>query len=262
VSCSRLNFSMLGSNFRVLAVPSTRLLCGTTWKISTLQTFDLTLRLGELNSIFISSGINMLSGACVLSSSSRARRSRWTASLKSLARDTGTVTLEDCTAVLVGFFLRMVTQGLPPPLAIVHATAYSLLLLNTDLHVADLTTRMSRGQFVKNTMTTIQMQIRSNPPGALSSSDLTYDDCSSSVRTPGSDDTETIPRSKRSDSITSWNSVSRDVSPQPATLSTQANSSTPSVQVSMANDPRSAPHHVYGRGWEEDMENLLKVNPP
>ncbi|QSL66822.1 hypothetical protein MERGE_001209 [Pneumocystis wakefieldiae] len=40
---------------------------------------------------------------------------------------------------------------------IVHAIAYSLLLLNTDLHVADLThgQKMTRNQFVENTLTTI-----------------------------------------------------------------------------------------------------------
>lgn len=148
-----------------------------------------------------------------------------------------------------------------------HAVAYSLLLLNTDLHVADLTSRMSRSQFVKNTMTAIQTQLRPNPPAALSSSDLTYDDCSSSVRGPGSDDTETTIRSKRSDSIASWNSVSRDVpsslSPQPPALNTQhTNGSTPSVQVSVTSNDlqRSGSHQVYGRGWEEDMESLLKVS--
>lgn len=148
-----------------------------------------------------------------------------------------------------------------------HATAYSLLLLNTDLHVADLASHMSRNQFVRNTMTAIQTQFRPSPPAALSSSDLTYDDCSSSVRGAGSDDTETAVRSKRSDSIASWNSVSKDV---PSNLPAQSpplsthhgNGSTPSVQVSMmSNDrPRSVSHQVYGRRWEEDMEVLLKVS--
>ena len=45
-----------------------------------------------------------------------------------------------------------------------HAVAYSLLLLNTDLHVADLATRMSRNQFVRNTVTAIQMQIQPTSP--------------------------------------------------------------------------------------------------
>lgn len=41
---------------------------------------------------------------------------------------------------------------------VVHTIIYSLLLLNTDLHIADLThsQRMTRGQFLKNTMATIR----------------------------------------------------------------------------------------------------------
>lgn len=145
-------------------------------------------------------------------------------------------------------------------LDIVHAVSYSLLLLNTDLHVAELTTRMSRNQFVRNTLTAIQMQLQPTPPAEISTSDLTYDDCSSSVRT-GSDGTETITRSKRSDSITSWNSVSREgtISPGKTLVPQDRNGSTPSVQVSAAQENRPRFNPVYGRGWENDMESLLKV---
>lgn len=38
---------------------------------------------------------------------------------------------------------------------VVHAVAYSLLLLNTDLHVVD-GTKMTKSKFIKNTMDTIQ----------------------------------------------------------------------------------------------------------
>ncbi|KAB2576337.1 SEC7-like protein [Lasiodiplodia theobromae] len=38
----------------------------------------------------------------------------------------------------------------------VHTICYSLLLLNTDLHMADIESRMTRGQFVKNTLPTIR----------------------------------------------------------------------------------------------------------
>ncbi|TFK44669.1 hypothetical protein BDQ12DRAFT_29737 [Crucibulum laeve] len=154
---------------------------------------------------------------------------------------------------------------------IVHAVAYSLLLLNTDLHVAELTTRMSRNQFVRNTLTAIQTQLQpASPVGALSSTDLTYDDCSSSLRGTVSEDTETISRSKRSDSIASWNSISREVvSPLPVSpAASQVNSlgaqlpngSTPSVQISAAGHEHrgSASHQVYGRAWENDMESLLR----
>ncbi|GAA5828758.1 hypothetical protein JCM11251_005861 [Rhodosporidiobolus azoricus] len=41
---------------------------------------------------------------------------------------------------------------------IVHAVSYSLLLLNTDLHVVDTTTRMTRQQFIRNTVEAIKAQ--------------------------------------------------------------------------------------------------------
>ncbi|KDN47537.1 hypothetical protein K437DRAFT_267827 [Tilletiaria anomala UBC 951] len=37
----------------------------------------------------------------------------------------------------------------------VHSIVFSLLLLNTDLHVADITDRMTRGQFIRNTMSAV-----------------------------------------------------------------------------------------------------------
>ena len=40
----------------------------------------------------------------------------------------------------------------------VHAISYSILLLNTDLHIADLQTHMSRAQFIKNTLNVVQNQ--------------------------------------------------------------------------------------------------------
>ncbi|KPV74837.1 uncharacterized protein RHOBADRAFT_53773 [Rhodotorula graminis WP1] len=41
---------------------------------------------------------------------------------------------------------------------VVHAVSYSLLLLNTDLHVVDSTTRMTRQQFIRNTLDAIRAQ--------------------------------------------------------------------------------------------------------
>ncbi|KAJ7725837.1 hypothetical protein DFH07DRAFT_853529 [Mycena maculata] len=140
---------------------------------------------------------------------------------------------------------------------LVHAVSYSLLLLNTDLHVADLQTRMSRTQFVRNTLTAIQMQLQPTPAQS-SMTDLTHDSGSVRVETPES----TPGRSKRSDSITSWHSVSREaVLPgTPYVSSPPANGSTPSVQTpAPGHEHRSSVSSVvYSRGWESDMENLLK----
>ena len=167
--------------------------------------------------------------------------------------------------------------------------SYSLLLLNTDLHVAELSTRMSKGQFARNTLAAIQIQLRPDRSQQGSTSDLTYDD-SSSVRgaSEGSDvGTSTLrTRSKRSDSITSWNSITREAvianlgtslvgsagaqyagangsgsragstnqltndSTASVSNTSNAESKTPSTLVSSV---------VYDRNWENDMESLLKV---
>lgn len=170
---------------------------------------------------------------------------------------------------------------LTPDTDVVHAVAYSLLLLNTDLHVAELTSRMSRGQFVRNTLAAIHTQLQ---PG--SSSDLGNEDWNS-VR-GGSDVGEagnngrTI---KRSDSLTSWNSVTREAlvssmafktpsSGQLTTGSTDTSSNTPlhtpqndsALSVASSNrDPKSSdngPSVVYDRSWEAEMETMLKVSRP
>ncbi|KAL1717370.1 hypothetical protein EV715DRAFT_203332 [Schizophyllum commune] len=145
---------------------------------------------------------------------------------------------------------------------IVHAVAYSLLLLNTDLHVADLATRMSRNQFVRNTVTAIQMQIQ--PTSPLSPESMDDRDSLHSENT-----VEGHRRNKRSDSITSWNSISRDTvygatlaSPSLASngMTESSNGSTPSVSVSQPPETKSTASstRLYGKEWESELESLLK----
>ena len=162
---------------------------------------------------------------------------------------------------------------------VVHAVAYSLLLLNTDLHVAELTTRMSRGQFVRNTLFTIQMQLRPSRSVQGSSSDLVQSERDGeSLRGPGDEGSDvgtstTRSRVKRSDSITSWNSITRDAalanlfvaSPATGNPTPLPNDSTASVPASTtsateAKTPSTLVSSVvYDRNWESDMESLLKV---
>ncbi|KAL5523862.1 hypothetical protein ACEPAG_8035 [Sanghuangporus baumii] len=149
--------------------------------------------------------------------------------------------------------------------SVVHAVSYSLLLLNTDLHVAELASRMSRNQFVRNTLAAIQMQIRPNGTGRASTPELTHDD-GSSIRGVGSDGSEVgasgvKSRNGRSGSVTSWTSVSREFVNTPATTpnsgsSQQLNGSNASVTESRAKN--SSTSVVYGRNFESDLENLLK----
>ena len=129
-----------------------------------------------------------------------------------------------------------------------------MLLLNTDLHVAELSTHMSRNQFVRNTLSAIQMQL--HPNGSSS-------DFDSSSGRQGSDHAGSTPakRMKRSDSITSWSSLSRDALNGLSQHSTpQVNESTASFQA-VNNDQKegSGATILYDRNWENEMETLLKA---
>ncbi|KAJ2966662.1 hypothetical protein NQ176_g10041 [Zarea fungicola] len=50
---------------------------------------------------------------------------------------------------------------------IIHTICYSIMLLNTDLHVADIEQKMTRSQFVKNTLSTIRQALLESKPDAF-----------------------------------------------------------------------------------------------
>ncbi|GKT43454.1 PH and SEC7 domain-containing protein [Colletotrichum spaethianum] len=50
---------------------------------------------------------------------------------------------------------------------VIHTICYSIMLLNTDLHLADIEQKMTRSQFVKNTMTTITQAVAEAAPDAF-----------------------------------------------------------------------------------------------
>lgn len=166
---------------------------------------------------------------------------------------------------------------------VVHSVSYSLLLLNTDLHVAELTNRMSRSQFVRNTITAIQMQLQS-PYTSGSLADISPDDWSS-VRGGGggSEASDGRTRLHRSDSITSWNSVTREglmqlgaLQPSTGQLSSPSPLDTPlqtpsthtpinESKVSVISSGHDSKQEsivpiVHDKNWETEMENMLKVS--
>ncbi|KAL2694271.1 hypothetical protein Neosp_000846 [[Neocosmospora] mangrovei] len=47
---------------------------------------------------------------------------------------------------------------------VIHTICYSIMLLNTDLHLADIEQKMTRSQFIKNTMTTITQAVEESAP--------------------------------------------------------------------------------------------------
>ncbi|KAF5650566.1 SEC7 component of non-clathrin vesicle coat [Fusarium tjaetaba] len=50
---------------------------------------------------------------------------------------------------------------------VIHTICYSIMLLNTDLHLADIESKMTRSQFIKNTMTTILQAVDESAPDAF-----------------------------------------------------------------------------------------------
>lgn len=50
---------------------------------------------------------------------------------------------------------------------IIHTICYSIMLLNTDLHLADIEHKMTRSQFVKNTFSTIRQALQDSNPDAF-----------------------------------------------------------------------------------------------
>ncbi|KAG1869818.1 hypothetical protein C8R48DRAFT_791069 [Suillus tomentosus] len=147
--------------------------------------------------------------------------------------------------------------------SVVHAVVYSILLLNTDLHIADIANRMSRNQFVRNTIMAIQTQ--THPSRYGSSPDLNDDNTSGPLTASDGTETQSLARSKRSGSIASWNSISKDTffaSSAVSTAQPSLNSSTTSFHHSSGPEskpPSTAPSTVaFDRNWEMDMENLLK----
>ncbi|KAG1870198.1 hypothetical protein DFJ58DRAFT_653231 [Suillus subalutaceus] len=141
--------------------------------------------------------------------------------------------------------------------SVIHAVVYSILLLNTDLHIADIANRMSRSQFVRNTMMAIQSQ--SHPSQYGSSPDLNDDNSSGPLTASDGTETQSLARSKRSGSIASWNSISKDTFFASAPPSSAVSTTQPSLNSSTTTAPSTA---TFDRSWEIDMENLLKVATP
>ncbi|KAF8750728.1 Pleckstrin homology domain [Rhizoctonia solani] len=171
--------------------------------------------------------------------------------------------------------------------SIVHAIAYSLLLLNTDLHIAELTSHMSKNQFVRNTWAVIQDQIRApelpKSPGSgsgftvmeplkspinIERGQFSQEQLRSQAHLAGESTPELVldedesqlgdgsghlTRKQRSGSLNSWRSGSREGQ-------LPMNTSNPSVtDASDPKTPTGSMHAVVSvRGWDSEMEMLLK----
>jgi PH/SEC7 domain-containing protein len=133
---------------------------------------------------------------------------------------------------------------------VVHTVTGAMLMLNTDLHIADLSKHMSRNDFVRNSMRAVQESMPA--PGTDSTPDLVRDDSGSgSISTmhgsvgsvPGS-----IKERRPPNAPPTHRSASAPVMSQYGnTIKSQESDATPGS-------------FNYGRAWEQEAENALRVS--
>ena len=146
---------------------------------------------------------------------------------------------------------------------VVHAICYSLLLLNTDLHVADVQ-KMTRSEFIKNTIPTIRSVAEeevSNDPNSTIKPD----------RMPVRPSIP-FPDPRSASPISSQDRPSADLSVSDPRLSNSKNSLRPTSDVpsfasptpydNRGQDPSemlvNAPHDGNMKNWEKAVETVLK----
>ncbi|ODQ56563.1 hypothetical protein SAICODRAFT_4742 [Saitoella complicata NRRL Y-17804] len=161
---------------------------------------------------------------------------------------------------------------------VVHAIAYSLLLLNTDLHVADLssTQHMNRTQFTKNTISAVRAQVKQD---SMPRSQSSYSMRSSPGVTPGEESPGEQPKrpslGRPASSYSSY-TMPKSYSTGNGSLANLAQPSTPTRDSPTRSasglsvgkpwslyDDRIGPYGAFAaggsmRGWEMQLECLLK----
>ncbi|OJD23438.1 hypothetical protein ACJ73_05206 [Blastomyces percursus] len=154
---------------------------------------------------------------------------------------------------------------------VVHTICYSLLLLNTDLHMADIEQKMTRSQFIKNTMPTIQRVVfdaapnafeRANPGNLFSKAQTTGASVNSSPLVAKS---PTLPPIRHGghgsvDIDVPNSTLSKPVEDTPRTNSVCTVSTSQNLDVASGDSGPlvSTPYRGTQKGWEFQIENVLK----
>lgn len=133
----------------------------------------------------------------------------------------------------------------------------AMLMLNTDLHIAELSKHMSRADFVRNAMRAIQ----ESAPNANGDSapDLVRDDLGSVRLGSTSTISSTRNRPGQGTAPTSRSASAPVHSPQP--LASRENERSVSVVAAGMDKSRASPSGSFmlTKAWETETENALKV---
>ena len=155
--------------------------------------------------------------------------------------------------------------SLTPSIDVVHTICYSILLLNTDLHVADIESRMTRSQFIKNTLPTIVRVCKEATKDAIEDTlrpqstqfrrgSIPWTD-KSEPNSPAAE-TTTFPADISDEPLEGKRARSR-LSIKPPRSGTEGLLSTDSAGAE-GNTLIHAPYHGPMKGWEYQIELVLK----
>ncbi|EME40260.1 hypothetical protein DOTSEDRAFT_82883 [Dothistroma septosporum NZE10] len=164
---------------------------------------------------------------------------------------------------------------------VVHTIIYSLILLNTDLHLADIGERMSRSAYVKNTLPTIKRVVADAAPNAFDDTirpfrenlrpSLPWSESNTSVTTSRNTSMPTSPAipsraetpdggREINDQLYGVGSNIRRLSIRPSMSRQDSDNATPdSAGAGTANALVNKSWTGSIRGWEMEVESILKA---
>ncbi|KAI1429084.1 hypothetical protein F5Y12DRAFT_799222 [Xylaria sp. FL1777] len=135
---------------------------------------------------------------------------------------------------------------------VVHTLCYSIMLLNTDLHIADIEQKMTRSQFVKNTMSTVTRTVVGSVPEALNRSSILPS--KNSLLSPADSETPTLTDGDQEKP--SWRASFKPLPRSESSLGFHADSGAFSTDT--CGPLVKAPFDGSIRAWEGQVEIVLK----
>lgn len=149
---------------------------------------------------------------------------------------------------------------------VVHTICYSLILLNTDLHLADIGEKMSRSAYVKNTLPTIRRVVADAAPNAFEDNTVkpvpfpprpTLPWSQSNGSVPQTPVTPNSPTNERASLDQERSNVSKPLSMHPP-IFRQDSDGMESFAGAGSNALVTQPWTGTMRAWEMEIENILK----
>ncbi|KAI8948759.1 hypothetical protein F4801DRAFT_581161 [Xylaria longipes] len=134
---------------------------------------------------------------------------------------------------------------------VIHTMCYSIMLLNTDLHVADIDQKMTRSQFVKNTMSTITQALLDSAPEALNRPGILPS--KNSLLSPTISEAPTLADSEQDKP--SWRASFNPLPRSESALGSHADSGAP---IDTCGPLVKTPFDGPIRAWEGQVEMVLK----